>query len=328
VQNDPASAGTALWMTLIDSVRYIQSKRAVSSVYAQFALKQRIAANEITVKWADARGPRDVPNIQWLTRSQFVLYKEGYASDGRSSLRRLIVLRSALIDAVAPELTILKHFLSNSRKKEKFSVTEWMTLVETTERVQISQNCDSVQALRRIKQEIADGTLVVQWADSENGTDCPDPKRLIASQFWLLGTGLAVDEKEETYRPLLIERSTVQKLWPLSDWSPRAEASNATAESKSAVIVRKRGSPEAGEEIRVALNEVYQEAINKGSKPPNMAEAERKLRLKLPNARRPLIRAILHEPSLLNFAVVVASASIKKTLANLAANLARPRRQS
>jgi hypothetical protein len=113
-------------------------------------------------------------------------------------------------------------------------------LVEAIEHIRMSQRCDLVQALRQLKREMRDGMVRAQWEDSEEPKDRPDPEHLETSQLLLIGTGFAPDNVLGIYRPLLIERSAVQTLWPLSDqrreeshWTASQPTQQQTASDKS-----------------------------------------------------------------------------------------------
>jgi hypothetical protein len=83
------------WMSLNEALKHIESILNAGSVSAQVALKEKIGAGEIPVKWADSEPPRDTPDIRELAVSQLILLEPGFASDGWS-YRPLLVLRSAV----------------------------------------------------------------------------------------------------------------------------------------------------------------------------------------------------------------------------------------
>jgi hypothetical protein len=88
--------------------------------------------------------------------------------------------------------------------------SRWMTLVSAEEHIEVLQNCDSVEALRQLKEEIGDGIVRVQWADDP--VDKPNVAALRGSQFILFGSGLAPDSKG--LRPLLVNSEDILRLWP------------------------------------------------------------------------------------------------------------------
>ena len=113
-----------------------------------------------------------------------------------------------------------------------------MSLVEAIEHIRMSQHCNSIEALHQLKREMNDGMVRVQWEDSVKPKDRPDPKYLQTSQLLLIGTGFALDNVQRMYRPLLVERSAVQKLWPLSNHrrkDPSQTNSRLTPEPKTSV---------------------------------------------------------------------------------------------
>ena len=208
----------------IESVFNVCSISAnVNSVSAQVALKKKIGLDELPVKWADARGPRDIPGIQKLALSQLVLSTPGLAPDCMS-LRPLLVLRSAVLAAwpLGGNETDLVH---ESSQVGSCQTAQWMSLVEAAEHIRIVEDCDSIEALAQLKKEIGDGMVPVQWEDSQEPKDCPDPQHMKASQLLLFGTGFVPDNDDEYYRPLLVERSAVQRLWPLSSNPTKGSAS-------------------------------------------------------------------------------------------------------
>jgi hypothetical protein len=216
-----ALAGQARWMTVIEALEHIQSVENCDRVVAQLHLKRGIGQRVIPAKWADSSGPKDKPDVIKLRRSQLVLSGHGLAPSGLS-LRSLLVLRQAVFaiwplttgKGPAPPEADTRGDLAQWEAEEEHE--QWMSLVEAIERIQIAQRCDSIEALSQLKRELRDGMVRPAWEDSEGPKDCPDPKFLQASQLLLVGTGLAPDNvKEREYRPLLVERSAVRKLWPL-----------------------------------------------------------------------------------------------------------------
>lgn len=171
-----------LWMSLLEALDHIRSVKNSESVAAQLEIKHRIGCQVIPVKWADAEGPNDKPNVRKLQHSQFVLSDGGLALSGRR-LRPLLVLRSAVYatwprttnkGATPPEAN--SNALSDLAQwgpDEEY--LHWMSLVEAVEHVRIIQYCDLIGALRQLKREIRDGTVPVQWDDAEELKDRPNP---------------------------------------------------------------------------------------------------------------------------------------------------------
>jgi hypothetical protein len=268
-------------MTLLEALEHIQSVKKCDSLVAQVHLKQGIGEKLIPLKWADSEGPDDKPDIGTLQRSQIVLSGPGLAPCGRSlRLRSLLVLRSAVHamwskttseGAARPEVN---PRYNSVREKAAEKYQQWMSLVEAIEHIRMSQHCDSVEALGQLKREIRDGLVRLQWEDTEGPEDCPDPEYLQASQFLLIGTGFSPDNMESAYRPLLVERSDVEGLWPLSSYprEPRWMVND--------------------DDIRRAARDIYAEGKNGR---PNVPDAEQLIRRRIPGAKRDDIRRILGE---------------------------------
>jgi len=163
-----------------------------------------------------------------------------------------------------------------------------MTLVEAVEHIRISQACNSMEALQQLKNEIHDGMTPIRWADPEGPKDRPDAKRLSASQLLLIGTGLAPEEDPRRYRPLMVDRSAVEKLWPLPG-DTRLNPEGAGAASSHPKPQRQKRDPD---EIRQAAKDLYEESPDD---PPNKTIAEQKIRRRLPGADRDTIRDVLNE---------------------------------
>jgi hypothetical protein len=285
-------------MTLVEALAHIQSVEKCHSVAAQVHLKREIGDGVIPVKWADSKGPKDKPNVSKLQRSQLVLSGHGLASGGLS-LRPLLVLRSAVhttwsgttSEGATPPRENSSARRNSAQRKEEEKYEQWMSLVEAIEHIRISQDCNSVEALRQLKREIRDGMVRAQWEDSKGPKDRPDPEYLQASHLLLIASGFAPDSVQEIYRPLVVKRSAVKVLWPLSDY--RREESHRTA-SKPAGEQRQDKQATPTERIREAAREVYREAMKAGKKPPNKTEAEPLVRV-ISGATRPRIRPILME---------------------------------
>jgi hypothetical protein len=161
------------------------------------------------------------------------------------------------------------------------------------------QKCDSVEALRQLKEEIGDGIVAVKWADDL--TDKANVTILKTSEFILFGPGLAPDGKE--LRELLVNRAHVLRYWPAPDdcnmlrpVSVRRAHSirQVPKHQKTATKLRNKPHGKASEaSIREAARRIYSESH---SKPPNIEEAWRLIKNILPNASRGPVRAVLGEP--------------------------------
>jgi hypothetical protein len=282
-------------MTLVEAVAHIQSAEKCSSLSAQVQLKRKIGEDVAPVKWADSHGPCDIPNVADLARSQLVLSGPGLAP-GIGSLRSLLVLRSAVRatwpqtsqKAIAPESAqSLKGGPTGRAVKED---KEWMTLVEAIDHIRMIQDCDSMEALRQLKGEVGDGMIRIGWADSQGPNDRPDVRSLSTSQLLLWGTGIALDEAEQTYRRLLVNRSDVQRLWSLNKSSepprPTVDLSH-DAEPLPTPSDAPRNRSEA--EVQNAVSEIYADPVYNT---PNEAQLYDILKIKLPGIRRKQVRAI------------------------------------
>jgi hypothetical protein len=212
----------ARWMTLVEALEYIQSVENCDRVVAQVHLKHGIGRSVIAAKWADSSRPKDKPDVTKLLRSQLVLSGPGLAPFDLS-LRSLLVLRQAVYamwppttgkGPAAPDVvSTVRHNLAQWAAEEEHE--QWMSLVEAIEHIQIAQHCDSIEALSQLKRELRDGMVQAEWEDSKEPKDRPDLEFLQASQLVLFGTGSAPDNVQAIYRPLVVERSAVCKLWPL-----------------------------------------------------------------------------------------------------------------
>ena len=275
-----SNGAEARWMTLLEALGRRPSAKKCHSVDAQVYLKQRIGQKLIPIEWANSKGPGDKPDSGTLQRSQLALSDPGLAPCSRSlRLRSLLVLRSA-VHAMWPKTTsegfarpevTSRDTSAPEKAAEKYR--QWMSLVEAVEHIRISQPCDSIEALRQLKREIRDGLVRLQWEDTEGPKDCPDPEYLQESQLLLIGTGWAPD-KDSGYRALLVDRSDVEKLWPLSNY-PR--------ETRQKID---------DDDIRSVARDIYEERKND---PPNVPAAEQLIRQRILGAKRDDIRRILEE---------------------------------
>jgi hypothetical protein len=304
VSNAPAYEG--LWMDLIDALNHIQLTEKCTSLSAQIQLKQRIGRGEVSAKWADSEGPNDVPNNHVLARSQFVLSGPGLAP-GTNSLRPLLVLRTAVLSAwpraghqgtkEPDSVGIRRRDLSkrNEWEERDDDYDRWMSLVEAVEHIRTARDCASVEALRELKTEIGDGMIQVGWAHSNGPDDSSDAKCLSTSQLLLIGPGVA--PHNEVYRALLIDRSSVQRLWSLTSdpFEKAADSLDDLTRSSVSQIPASRVSKPSDEDIRSAFRQIYETQYQSGAKPPNLTEAWKLLQSDLPGARRKRAREILHE---------------------------------
>jgi len=187
-------------------------------VEAQRYLKAQIGAGTVPVKWGDSEGANDLPDPGHLQGTKFNLSGTGLAYD-KNEYRPLMVLHSAL--QAAWQLGVIKGNAELSKDFESAAPTfpgveneddgsRWMTLVSAEEHIEVLQHCDSIEALRQLKEEIGDGVVKVRWADAPVGK--PDVAALKVSQFILFGTGLAPDGTE--LRPLLVNSEDILRLWP------------------------------------------------------------------------------------------------------------------
>jgi len=293
-------------MTLTEAIAHIQRKATCGLVEAQVELKTEIARGTIPAKWSLTEGSNDAVDLEYLGRSQLVLYGPGLALDSETErCRPLSVLRPAVLAtwpqarsnaATASERT--PGLTNRAQRETAEDYTRWMSLVEAVEHIRMLCRCDSVDALGQLKEEIGDGMVPVKWAGSKavsgnadtdwSGAKPPNVRYLKTLPFLLVGVGFAPEKDEDTYqlRPLLIERSAVQKLWPFEDHE---------------ILCQNRGGGKdrplkrpsyTDDEIRAAVEEVYKAA---GKNPPNINVAEPLVREKLPGAGRKAIRQILKE---------------------------------
>jgi hypothetical protein len=206
------------WLGLNDALKHITSTKTCTSVEAQRHLKAKIGDETIPVKWSDSAGVKDIPDPRHLRGTKFNLSGPGLAHD-KHKYRPLMVLHSALLTAWQN-----KTLISNAELSKEFASaspdllgdcndndkSQWMTLVSAEEHIEVLKNCDSVEALRQLKEEIGDGIVKVQWADEP--VDKPDVVALRGSQFILFGSGLAPDGTE--LRQLLVNFEDILRLWP------------------------------------------------------------------------------------------------------------------
>jgi hypothetical protein len=207
------------WLYLNDALKQITSTTTCTLVEAQRYLKAQIGARTVPVKWGDSDGANDLPDPEHLQGTKFNLSGTGLAYDKRK-YRPLMVLHSPLQTAwqrgvLKGNVELSKDFESEAPDlpgvENENDGSRWMTLVSAEEHIEVMRRCDSVEALRQLKEEIGDGVAKVRWADLPVGE--PDVAALKVSQFILFGTGLAPDSKEGL-RPLLVNSEDVLRLWP------------------------------------------------------------------------------------------------------------------
>ena len=296
----------ARWMTLLEALEHIQSLEKCDFVAAQVHLKHGIGHRVIPVKWADLEGPDDKPDVSNLRLSQLVLSDPGLAPSG-PSLRPLLVFRPAVHAtwarttsevgevAASPEEVNSNGARDLAQRKAEEKYEQWMSLVEAIDHIRMSQRCDSIEALHQLKREMHDGMVRIQSEDSVEPKDRPDPEYLQTSQLLLIGTGFAPDNVERIYRSLLVERSAVQELWPLSN--QRGKDSRRT-DSQPSDQQHQLSRPSASKaQIRNGLREIYDDPRNNY---PNVNDAWDLLKAKLPSARKKLVMVILDEPEFSN----------------------------
>lgn len=278
------------WLSIVEAVEHILLTQKCTSVEAQRHLKAKIGAGVISVKWADAEGANDIPDPRYLQGTKLKLSGTGLAHDkDAEEYRPLLVLRSEVMAA-------WQHDKSNAEPSKEVESTKcgapsnksendrlpWMTLVDAEEHIEILQKCDSVEALRQLKEEIGDGFVAVKWEDDP--TDNPDVKILKTSEFILTGPGFAPDGKK--YRQLLVNRANVFRRWPAPDAGSAGIAVGGTH--------RKPYGTASEVSIREAAKKIYGKS---DSKQPNVEEAWRLIKKELPNAARSKVREILNEPA-------------------------------
>jgi hypothetical protein len=284
-------------MTLLEALEHIQSSEKCDSVAAQVDLKHEIGHGVIPVKWADSEGPDDKPDVSKLQRSQLVLSGPGLALSG-PSLRPLLVSRPSVHATwprttskvtASPEEANSNGARDSAQREAEEKYEQWMSLVEAIEHIRMSQHCDSVEALGQLKREMHDGMVRTEWEDSGGPKDRLDSEYFLKSQLLLIGTGFAPDSVEGIYRSLLVERSAVQELWPLSNQRPQHSHQ---ADSRPAPQPRQQQRPASKSQIRQVLREIYADPTNDR---PNEENAWKILKPMLLNAKRDRVREVLLE---------------------------------
>jgi hypothetical protein len=280
-------------MSLNEALKHINSILNAGSVSAQVALKEKIGAGEIPVKWADSEPPRDTPDIRELAVSQLILLEPGFASDGWS-YRPLLMLRSA-VHSAWPSGKSRSSPLIKGPQSIPSQVAPWATLVEAVDHIRVVEDCDSIEALKQLKTEIGDGTVPVRWRNSSDAEGLPDTKYLRQAELLLVCTGFAPDIVERKYRALLVERSSLQEVWPLRE-QRREDADRRDSQSTDQQH-RLRQPPASQAQIREALRRIYADPTNNR---PNVNRAWVLLKTVLPTARKSLAHPIIREPEFAN----------------------------
>src|SRR5664279_1028283 len=102
------------------------------------------------------------------------------------------------------------------RKTSTVKAPRWFTLNETLEHIRRVQSCPSIEAQRKLKAKVGEGTIPVKWADPEGVDDLPNPQYLQGIKLILSETGLAHDKDSDVYRPLMVLRSAIMTAWQRS----------------------------------------------------------------------------------------------------------------
>ena len=250
------------WLSLIEAIDHIGVTQRCTPIEAQRHLKAKIGASIVPVKWVDADGANDIPNPSYLLGTKLILSGSGLAYDKEAEeYRPLLVLRSAVLAAwqhgkseSEPSNEFVRVRGSTSRNKHENERMKWMTLVEAEEHIEVLQKCDSLEALRQLKEEIGHGMVAVKWADSgAKPGDDPDVSKLKTSETIPTGPGFAPDGKK--YRPLLILRADILRLWPeLHDSIEQMSGEQLSTKSRP-------GPRSTRDEIWAALSEMQRENL-------------------------------------------------------------------
>jgi hypothetical protein len=287
----PTATSEPCWISLKDALDRIQSLEDCSVLVAQVLLKRCIGEGHIPVKWDGLTGRTSRPDIEFLSRSQFVLLGSGHALRS-NSLCALLVLHSAINRWSEIAARAFDEHSPCLPKKGKFKEASqrWMSLVQATEHVRMVEGGDSVTALIALKREIKDGMLEVGWDDTKGKRDRPDPKYLHNSQLLLIGTGLAPDRDDEVYRPLSVARSDVSRIWPMPE--RRDKGSTIDCEILGDENHESQRRPASEAQIRNMLRGIYSDPQ---SNRPNVNKAWTILKKQLPNASKSQAMKVLKE---------------------------------
>lgn len=260
------------WLTLNAALEHIRTVQNCTPIEVQRQLKVHIADGTIPVKWADSEGANDIPKPKYLQGTKLKVNLEGssfVASDSKpgsahdeflETYRPLLVWRDAVFtiwpDGTRTDKQKLQKTLESqkpvaARTENENEQMEWITLVDAEEHIEVLQKCDSVEALRQLKEEIGDGIVAVKWADES--TDKPDVTILKTLRFILRGAGIVRYDNE--YRPLLILRADILRLWP----DPSNLVKQMLVEESDSK--KRRGRPSQRDQIWAALSEMKSQEL-------------------------------------------------------------------
>jgi hypothetical protein len=202
------------WLNLEQAIAHVQTAAKCSLVGAQHQLKLAIA-DTLIPKWADSNGSDGaIDSVEYLRGTQFVLSGGGLAwDDFRELYRPLLLLRSAVRDlwnGASSNVGVVEESTGSprisARPKAATRTSDWLTLVQAAEHIQLVEDCDSVAALQQLMGDIGDGIVSVKWANQHSASDLPDVSALAQSQLVLTGPGFAPDPDKKFLR------RTVKKL--------------------------------------------------------------------------------------------------------------------
>jgi hypothetical protein len=175
-------------------------------------------------------------------------------------------------------------------KSEKVHAIWWLRSLDTLD-----------PALQQIRAALVDGEIPVKWAsdtffsDFYFADDDPPPE----GTFWIIAAiypsenyavldqktpkvlgGECAPDPAGNKRQLLLLRSKVYELWPSTEMANIKDSSRSYGKTSPSL-----------EEIEQVVREIYD-----SNSRPNILEAERLVREKLPTATRKLVRHVLKEP--------------------------------
>jgi hypothetical protein len=154
---------------------------------------------------------------------------------------------------------------------------------------------------KSLKHEIGDGLIQSGWGEF-NGEPpkfkpslwispvhvLPNAGDLSESKLLLVGVGFAPDKTCNKYRPLFMERSAVQTLWPCSSQELDGDSARQSRSER-----RKRSQ----QEIEQTADKLYERYKQDGKRHgPNQNIAAQEIMEILPGAKRDDIRAVLKKP--------------------------------
>lgn len=203
----------------------------------------------------------------------------------------------------------------------------WVTLAEAINHIRTIENLTRDEAWHQLRTAIADNEVLWKWDEPAGVLRRENPSRSAKRSavrpsrvpkqynrfFWesaqidFTNGGRVLDDVGQRcppwllsvmlrdgtvrYRPLLILREAVEKIWvtaPIKSAQPQ-EPNLALEQNVNRAARRGVAALEA---IRKAAIEVYKEA---GGNPPNLPKAEQLVRAKVPGASRTMILPILNE---------------------------------